>query len=137
VAFDLVPICALWPSASAGGAYEVSFREKSRVKYVISERTPTRDEMSSLEKTPPRHAIRWSMRSRNLGVITFSRHVFGSNYSAAAALRGPALSSRKRGIISFAKSVIFAIVSLWSKKPPWPNINKWPKPPTLSLSALI
>jgi hypothetical protein len=30
-----------------------------------------------------------------------------------------------------------ATVSLWSRKPPWPNISRCPKPPTLSLSVLI
>jgi hypothetical protein len=58
-------------------------------------------------------------------------------YSAAMAFCGSGLSSRRRGMTSFAKSVMFATVSLWSRKPPWPNINRWPKPPTLSLSALI
>ena len=59
------------------------------------------------------------------------------DYSAAAAFLCSGFSSRKRGMTYFAKSVMFATVSLWSKKPPWPNINKCPKPPTLSLSALI
>ena len=66
-----------------------------------------------------------------------AREAFNSIYSAATAFLGSGLSSRKRGMTSFAKSVMFATVSLWSRKPPWPNINKWPKPPTLSLSALI
>ena len=42
VAFDLVLICALCPSASSGGAYEAFCRKKSRVKSVISERTPNK-----------------------------------------------------------------------------------------------
>jgi hypothetical protein len=54
-----------------------------------------------------------------------------------AALRGSGLSSRRRGMTSFANNVMFATVSLWSRKPPWPNINKWPNPPTLSLSPFF
>ena len=57
--------------------------------------------------------------------------------SDSAAVFGSVLSSRRRGRTSWAKSVILATVSAWSRKPPWPNINKLPKPPTLSLSALI
>ena len=54
----------------------------------------------------------------------------GDLYSAATALCGSGFSSRKRGRTSFANSVMFATVSSWSRKPPWPNINRWPKPPT-------
>jgi len=32
---------------------------------------------------------------------------------------------------------MLATVSAWSRKPPCPNINRLPKPPTLSLSALV
>jgi WD40 repeat protein len=58
-------------------------------------------------------------------------------YSAATAFCASGLSSRNRGSTSFANSVMFATVSLWSRKPPCPNISKLPKPPTLSLSTLI
>jgi hypothetical protein len=52
-----------------------------------------------------------------------AREAFNSIYSAATAFLGSGLSSRKRGRTSFANSVIFATVSLWSRKPPWPNYN--------------
>jgi hypothetical protein len=59
-------------------------------------------------------------------------------YSAATgALAGSGFSPRNRGRTSLAKSVMLATVSAWSRKPPWPNIKRLPKPPTESCNALI
>ena len=72
-------------------------------------------------------------------LLGYRSDIAPSRYCAAATLAraGIGLSSRSRGITSIANSVILATVSAWSRKPPWPNINRLPKPPTLSCSALI
>jgi hypothetical protein len=57
--------------------------------------------------------------------------------AAASAATRNGLSLRRRGITSLANKVMLATVSAWSRKPPCPNNNRFPKPPTLSCSALI